>query len=1276
MHHPLLGATIELGDGKGVVVTGGFSLDDQPWLADHALSGTPLLPGTAFLELALTAGQKAGCHRLDELFLESPLVIPRSGTVAVHFVIGREDQNGRRAIDMYARVPDGTDDQAWVRHAHGVLGTGDVPPPPSVRAPEWPPAGATPLDLAGAYTRLAERGYEHGPAFQGLTAAWRHGDDLYAEVVLPGDTGTGYTIHPALLDAALHPIAFGEPDGDDRPVPFSWHGVRVYAAGASTLRVRLVRAGDGFRIHLSDPDGVPVATVDSLRLRALPAAVVRGLSTAPAPLALAWPVLAGPVDPPSGTTAVLGELPGVAGKRHPDLAALGRELSSGAPAPGTVFVPVAGQADTDLPDAVGVAVRSVLDTVRQWLSDDRLAPSRLAFVTHGAVAVERGAPVADLGAAAVWGLLRSVQSENPGRFAVVDVDGTPASYARLTAAPVAGEPQLALREGVVHVPRLSPAQPSGVTPELDPEGTVLITGGTGSLGGLVAKHLVARYGARRLLLLSRSGPAAPAAERLRAELTDLGAEVVIHACDVTEFGALAAELDALPPEHPLTAVVHSAGVLDDATVTALTFGRLGKVLAPKADAAWHLHRLTRDRPLAAFVLFSSVAGTAGSAGQAGYAAANAFLDALAAARWAQGLPATSMAWGWWDEAGGMAASLSDIDRRRMTGNGIRPLSTEDGLALFDAALTSDAPAVVTARLDRAALRRLAGADELPAVFRGLVPAGPRQAGTGRRAGSTLAGRLAGLAESERRDQVLRLIRSTVAAVLDYPGAEQIDPAQSFKELGLDSLTAVELRNRLAAAAGMPLPASLAFDHPSPAALASFLLTEILDGVAAPVVPVSAAVSNAEPIAVVGMACRYPGGVRSPDDLWDLVEAGTDAIGLFPENRGWPTDTIYDPDPDRPGTTYTRHGGFLYDAGDFDAAFFDMSPREALATDPQQRLLLEVAWEAIESAGIDPATLHGSDTGVYAGIMYHDYATLSHPAQLEGLVGTGTAGSVASGRVAFSFGLHGPAITVDTACSSSLVAVHMAGQALRAGECSLALAGGATVMATPSVFIEFSRQRGLAPDGRCKSFGARADGTGWSEGAGILLLERLSDAQRNGHPILAVIRGTAVNQDGASNGLTAPNGPAQERVIRQALANAQLSPTDIDAVEAHGTGTTLGDPIEAQALLATYGQDRDRPLWLGSIKSNIGHTQAAAGIAGIIKMIQAMHHATLPKTLHADEPTPHIDWATGTVSLLTENSPWPEGGARRAGVSSFGISGTNAHVILEQAPPEEDHPPAD
>src|SRR5260221_1273122 len=1048
----------------------------------------------------------------------------------------------------------------------------------------WPPEGAEPVEVEYLYDVLAEAGLEYGPAFQGLTAAWREGEQVYAEVSLPEEVAheaERFAIHPALLDAALHSIGLVKEGSSEIELPFSWGGVSLHAEGPRELRVSLTPEGGGVALRIADGGGPPLATVGSLALRPASSELQATSRATRGLLAVEWTeaALVERDTPPTDVELLRCEIEG----------------------------------DGDSAGAARKAAGSALEAIQRWLADEANAESRLALVTQGAMAATADESP-DPAAAAIWGLVRSAQAEHPGRFALIDSDGSEASREALPAVLAMGalEPQLALREGTAFAPRIvrvGAREAGEAAPAIDPERTVLITGATGTLGTLTARHLVERHGARHLLLVSRSGPEAEGAELLRSGLEELGAEARIVACDVSDRQALQELLASIPSEHPLGAVIHAAGALVDATVESLGPGQLDRVFAPKADAAWNLHELSEGMDLCAFVLFSSAAGTLGGPAQANYAAANVYLDALAQKRRAEGRAATSIAWGLWDRQSAMTGHLSQADLARMRRAGFEVLSDTEGLALLDAALEADRATALAIPLDVAGLRALASTGALAPIFSGLVRTSRR-----RRAGSgSLGEKLATLPKADHDSFALDLVRSEVAAVLGHASAQDVEPDRAFRELGFDSLAALELRNRLSAIAGLRLSSTVAFDYPNATALAEHLLAEASASGSGKQVAVRAQASE-EPIAIVGMACSYPGGVSSPAKLLRLVAKGRDSISEFPPNRGGGLERLYDPDPDHPGTSYAREGGFLAEAAEFDPGFFGISPREALFTDPQQRLLLEAAWEALENAGGDPTSLRGSDAGVFAGVMYQDYG-----------LAPGMTSSIVSGRVSYTLGLEGPAMTVAPACSSSLVAMHLASQALRQGECTLALAGGVTVLSTPSVFIDFSRQRGLAPNGRSKHFDEAADRAGLSDGGCVLALERLSAAQRAGHPVLAVLRGPAVNQDGASNGLTAPNGPSQERVIRQALANARLEPKDIDVVEAHGTGTTLGDPIEAGALLATYGQERDEPLRLGSIKSNIGHTQAAAGVAGGIKMALAMREGVLPET-------PHVDAASFQVPL--------------------------------------------
>ncbi|MFD0312575.1 SDR family NAD(P)-dependent oxidoreductase, partial [Streptomyces sp. NPDC127119] len=901
--HPLLSTELELAGSEGLVLTGRVGLGSHPWLADHAVAGTVLVPGTALLELALTAGTRLGTERVEELTLEAPLTLPENGAVRIQVTVDAPDDTGTRAFAVHARAGAGPEERLpWTRHASGLLG---VTPTPAAEDPmPWPPPAASRLPLDGVYDRLAGLGYGYGLAFQGLTDAWQAGEDLYAEVSLPAeqhaDAGR-FGLHPALFDAALHLLVLhvGERAGgaaaDTVRLPFSWSDTVLHAAGATTLRVRISPAGtDTFSLTAADPSGRLVAEVGSLVLRP----VARDL--------------VGPAD--TGRDALYDvewtTLPDLAGT--PDTLRFAHAENGGLPSvpeganPADVVVVTAGTFDatdtrTDPAEAAHMTAARTLRLIQSFLADTRYAGARLVFLTRGAVEAVPGEGVTAPESSPMWGLVRTAQSEHPGRMLLVDVDtdvqtgengGPDAAQALVSAALATGEPQIALREGRMTAPRLArAAAPAAVSPAgtgtapAVSEGTVLMTGGTGGLGALIAHRLVVEHGVRSLLLVSRRGGDAPGADELAASLRELGAEVEVVGCDVTDRVAVERLLGRFSPQNRLTGVVHAAGVLDDSTVEALTPERLDAVLRPKVDAAWHLHDLTRDMDLAHFVLFSSVSGLLGTAGQANYAAGNAFLDALAAHRRGLGLPAVSLAWGLWGGTHGMGGTLADADLARWSRTGIKPLEPARGLALFDAALTDAAlPGARALRapveLDLPAVRALT---DPPALLRGLggTPRRRAAASTGRAVGTDWAGETARLPEDRRREVVRDLVRDTVAAVLGHADVTALDPRRAFKELGFDSLAGVELRNRLNRTTGLRLPTTAVFDHPSTQALADYLGSLVPGSDPAPTesgtrTPALGTYAD-EPIAIVGMACRYPGGVASPEDLWRLVEAGTDAV---------------------------------------------------------------------------------------------------------------------------------------------------------------------------------------------------------------------------------------------------------------------------------------------------------------------------------------------------------------------------------------------------------------
>ncbi|MFI0858619.1 SDR family NAD(P)-dependent oxidoreductase, partial [Streptomyces sp. NPDC021098] len=843
--HPLLGASVAVAGSDAVLLTSRLSVRSHPWLADHVVAGSVLVPGTAFVELAVQAGDRVGCDRVEELTLQAPLVLPEDGAVQVQLSIDApEPGEEQRSLRVYSRPDGASADRPWTLHATGTLTAERAAADWDLSV--WPPAGAEPVALDGLYERLTGAGLVYGPAFRGLGEVWASGGDVFVEAALPEEVAgeaSAYGLHPVLLDTVLHALGLQNPDAEGTMLPFLWSGVSLSAVGAPAVRACLSPRGTGeYGLRLADAAGQPVADIDSLVLRPVTAADLARAGSAPTDglFRLDWVSAPTPAEPGEpGDWAVLGtdaqtedewRAAGVAVTGYQDLGALTAAVAGGAAVPGTVVLPVVA----DSGDLIG-GVAGVLATMRTWLAEKCLADSRLVVSTTGAVALDAAADASelDLASAGVWGLVRSAISEHPGRFVLADVDGEPDSYRAVAAyAAESGESQFAVREGRIRLPRIVrmtvPATDEDVPATRWDKGTVLVTGGTGGLGAVVARHLVATHGVRDLLLLSRRGVGAPGAEELRDELTGLGARVTITACDVSDRAALAGVLDAVPEDAPLRGIVHTAGVLDDGVIADLTPERLARVLAAKAESAVHLHELTADRDLAVFVLFSSIAGVVGNAGQSAYAAGNSVLDALAVSRRAGGLAGTSLAWGMWEQAEGMGGRLSEADIARLRRQGFPPLSTQDALALLDAALQVDEPFTLPMALRTSALagRR----DTLPSVLRDLAPTTGQRRSVGHAAAAHDSGpahRLKELSPAERDRMLLDMVQTSVAAVLGHASPASIDPTRAFNDLGFDSLTAVDLRNRLSSATALQLPATLIFDHPTVLSLRDYLRAELV-----------------------------------------------------------------------------------------------------------------------------------------------------------------------------------------------------------------------------------------------------------------------------------------------------------------------------------------------------------------------------------------------------------------------------------------------------------------
>jgi acyl transferase domain-containing protein/pimeloyl-ACP methyl ester carboxylesterase/aryl carrier-like protein len=1146
------------------------------------------------------------------------------------------------------------------------------------------------------YRRISDGGIQLTGHFRWVEQLWAGEQEALGRLRLSrSDEEQTDGLPAGLIDSCFQLVAAtiaGVGSESTAYVPFAVERVRFHGRGSGTLWCHVtLRPGTSREIFTADlqlfeESGRVVASFEGLHLkRAEREALLRGLQgqTDNWVHEIAWRALPA-LDAPTSEAArgvgpwlVLADRGGVGAALVERLQQL--EAECRLVHPGGSLTPFEKQPGSvvdlrALDESEGAALGNFLDLIQTLLRSGLSTPPRLWLVTRGAQAVDATGTVSPW-QTALWGLAQTAAREHPElRVTSLDLDSGDAITGLLAeVCSGAKEEQLALRGGSRHAARLVRRQRGEPGTKVPGTGagtfvpgslSYLITGGLGGLGLLVARWLVEK-GARHLTLVGRSAPSEEA-RRVLAELEKAGAQISIVSADVSRMEDVMRVLAEMTV--PLGGVIHAAGVLEDTLLLEQSREKLDRVLAPKALGAWNLHTLTADRKLDFFVLFSSVASLLGTPGQGAYAAANAFLDGLAVMRRRAGLPALSVNWGPWAEAG-MAARSGETAKKGWQAQGISSIPPRQGLDLLDRLLGQDVASVAVLHVNWPRFLQQFPAGFVPPLLEEIArtekpaQAAPRD--------TALLRRLVQADDDGREDILLEYVRGEVASVLRLDKPDTLDVQQPLNEAGMDSLMAVELRNRLGSAVGRTLSPTLLYSQPTIEKLTRYLLKEVLDLRAAAVELAKPQAAVDEPIAIIGLSCRLP-GAESAAEFWKLLHDGVDAVKEVPADR-WDINAYYDADADAPGKMYTRRGGFLNRVDGFDAGFFGIAPREAVNMDPQQRLLLEVSWEALEDAGIAAEQLAGSLTGVYVGISTIDYSQRQgRDIGLDGInayTGTGNAFSVAAGRISYILGLQGPNFPVDTACSSSLLSVHLACQALRSGECRLALAAGVNLILTPEGHIYFCKLRATSPDGKCKTFDASADGYVRGEGCGVVVLKRLSDALADGDNIQAVIRGSAVNHDGRSNGLTAPNGEAQEAVIRQALSSANMAPAEVDYVEAHGTGTALGDPIEVQALGAVLGKERGgRAFLLGSVKTNIGHLEAGAGVASLIKVVLALQHGVIPPHLHFTKPSPYIPWSEIPVRIPTRPTPWPAGEKKRvAGVSSFGFSGTNVHLVVEESP---------